>query len=206
MAHALCMLVTRATDTHSDYALRTYYFSTQQRLCERAAMLRLYVTAYPVLTINGLSQVPITIEQETPFVSFERVPPWILFRKKFSSKSDTACQSGNIRYYYVCHVAPNSAICYHRETTHLTHPVGPSSNTWLLLYMFLTQLFLTPLQNSNDSWITAAMHALYAFGLHQIFEILTLKVGWLSHTTLPGVPICEMTDIHKWKFTLNVTS
>jgi len=75
MAHALCMLVTRATDTHSDYALRTYYFSTQQRLCERAAMLRLYVTAYPVLTINGLSQVPITIEQETPFVSFERVPP-----------------------------------------------------------------------------------------------------------------------------------
>jgi hypothetical protein len=73
MAHALCMLVTSATDTHSDY-VKLLAFPRQQWLRERASMLRLYVTACHVLTIIGSSQVPFVFEQETPFVAFERVP------------------------------------------------------------------------------------------------------------------------------------
>jgi hypothetical protein len=41
------------------------------------------------------------------------------------------------------------------------------------------------LQNSNDSRITAEMHARHALSLRQILEMLALKTSLLSHTATP---------------------
>ena len=92
----------------------------------------------------------------------------------------------------------------------ISHTPGRAIKQHLTMLVYVSHAtVLTQLQTSNDSWITAAIHAHYAFCLHQIFEILTLKVGWLSHTTLPRVPICETTDTHtngilplKWLLTV----
>jgi len=86
--------------THSDYVILTD-FPRQQWLCERASMLRLYVHCLPYIDYHQFKPGTfLVLSNKTPFVAFERVPSWSLFRTKFWSKSDMACQSGIKWHYY----------------------------------------------------------------------------------------------------------